>query len=94
MASRKTTPTSVSRSKKTYGRSVKTSCQSLIRQQCIDEQRHPSTDEVADFKRIGDYIIRTIDMLDTEAAANDEAGEEIRDIHQEAVQEGGNSDEE
>mgnify|MGYP000974945911 FL=1 len=66
----------------------------LIRQQCIDEQRHPSTDEVADFKRIGDYIIRTIDMLDTEAAANDEAGEEIRDIHQEAVQEGGNSDEE
>ena len=66
----------------------------LIRQQCIDEQRHPSTDEVADFKRIGDYIIRTIDMLDTEASASDEVGEEIRDIHQEAVQEGGNSDEE
>lgn len=66
----------------------------LIRKQCVDEQRDPSTDEVADFKRIGDYIIRTIDMLDTEAAANDEAGEEIRDIHQEAVQEGGNSDEE
>lgn len=94
MASRKTTPTSVSRSKKTYGRSVKTSCQSLIRKQCVDEQRDPSTDEVADFKRIGDYIIRTIDMLDTEASASDETGEEIRDIHQEAVQEGGNSDEE
>lgn len=70
------------------------SLQGSIRQQYIDEQRHPSTDEVADFKRIGDYIIRTIDMLDTEAAANDEAGKEIRDIHQETVQEGGNSDEE
>lgn len=66
----------------------------LIRKQCVDEQRDPSTDEVADFKRIGDYIIRTIDMLDTEASASDETGEEIRDIHQEAVQEGGNSDEE
>lgn len=62
----------------------------LIRKQCVDEQRDPSTDEVADFKRIGDYIIRTIDMLDTEASASDETGEEIRDIHQEV----GNSDEE
>lgn len=66
----------------------------LIRKQCVDEQWDPSTDEVADFKRIGDYIMQTIDMLDTEASANDETGEEIRDIHQEAVQEGGNSDEE
>ena len=63
----------------------------LIRKQCVDEQRDPSTDEVADFKRIGDYIMQTIDMLDTEASASDEAGEEIRDIHQEAVQEANNS---
>ena len=90
MAPRKTVRTSACRSKKTYGRSVKTSCQSLIRKQCVDEQRDPSTDEVADFKRIGDYIIRTIDVLDTEASASDETGEEIRDIHQEV----GNSDEE
>lgn len=59
----------------------------LIRQQCIEEQRDPSTDEVGDFKRIGDYIIQTVNMLDTEASASDDAGEEIRDIHQEAVQE-------
>lgn len=64
----------------------------LIRKQCVDEQRDPSTDEVDDFKRIGDYIMQTIDMLDTEASASDEAGEEIRDIHQEAVQEANNSD--
>jgi len=63
----------------------------LIRKQCVDEQWDPSTDEVADFKRIGDYIMQTIDMLDTEASASDEAGEEIRDIHQEAVQEANNS---
>lgn len=66
----------------------------LIRMQCVDEQRDPSANEVDDFKRIGDYIIRTVNLLDTEASASDEAGEEIRDIHQEAVQEVGNSDEE
>jgi hypothetical protein len=61
----------------------------LIRRQCFDEQRDPSADEVNDFKRIGDYIIRTINMLDTEAAASDETGQEIRDIHQEAAREVG-----
>ena len=64
----------------------------LIRKQCVDEQRDPSADEVDDFKRIGDYIIQTIDMLDTEASASDETGEEIRDIHQEAVQEVGDGE--
>ena len=64
----------------------------LIRKQCVDEQRDPSADEVDDFKRIGDYIIQTIDMLDTEAAASDKAGEEIRDIHQETVQEAADGD--
>ena len=64
----------------------------LIRQQCVDEQREPSADEVDDFKRIGDYIIQTIDMLDTEASASDEVGEEIRDIHQKAVQEVGDGE--
>lgn len=53
----------------------------LIRKQCVEEQRNPSKEEVDDFKRIGDYIIRTIDMLDIEASASDKAGEEIRDIH-------------
>lgn len=61
----------------------------LIRRQCFDGQRDPSADEVNDFKRIGDYVIRTINMLDTEAAASDEIGQEIRDIHQEAVREVG-----
>lgn len=64
----------------------------LIRKQCFDEQRNPSVDEVDDFKRIGNYIARTINMLDTEASASDEAGEEIRDIHQEAVQEVGDGE--
>ena len=64
----------------------------LIRKQCVDENRVPTADEVEDFKRIGDYIIRTIDMLDTETSASDKEGEEIRDIHQEAVQEVTNYD--
>lgn len=64
----------------------------LIRRQCFDGQRDPSADEVNDFIRIGDYIIRTINMLDTEAAASDETGQEIRDIHQEAVQEVGDGE--
>ena len=31
--------------------------------------------------------MQTVNILDTEASASDDAGEEIRDIHQEAVQE-------